>query len=74
MWSAKFNLSLLDRGVRSAEMLRGGEFCCLGHRRRVSALCLLYKINHRKDNPSHEYLIYFVVQLVILELPLPWVG
>ena len=34
---------LLDSIVRSAEELCEGELCCLGHRRKVSALCLLYE-------------------------------
>ena len=41
------HFGLLDSIVRSAERLCEGELCCLAHRRKVSALCLLYKIYHR---------------------------
>ena len=53
-------MSLLDRVVRSAEGLCDGELCCLGHRRRDCALCLLYKIYYRANHPLHEYLHHFV--------------
>ena len=36
-------IGLLDSVVRSAERLCEGDLCCLGHRRKVSSLCLLYK-------------------------------
>ena len=38
----------------------GVNFVVLGHRRKVSALCLLYKIYHRAAHPLHEYLHHFV--------------
>ena len=63
MSSVGSHLSLLDRVVRSAEKLCEGEFCCLEHRRKVSALCLLCKIYHRTDHPLHENLHYFVAAL-----------
>ena len=46
MSSTESHLGLLDSIVRSAERLCEDELCCLGHRK-VSALCLLYKIYHR---------------------------
>ena len=54
------HLGLLDRIFRSAERLCEGELCCLGHRRKVSALCLLYEIYYRVDHPMNEYLKHFV--------------
>ena len=39
--SAESHLGLLDSTIRSVERLRKDEFCCLGHRRKASALCLL---------------------------------
>ena len=44
----------------SAERLSEGELCCLGHKRKVSALCLLNKIYHRVNRPINEYLNNFV--------------
>ena len=52
--------------VRSVERLCEDEFSCLGSRRKVSALCLLYKIYHRVNHLMSEYLNLFMV-LVILE-------
>ena len=52
--STEFYLSLLDKLVRRAENLCEGEHCCLGYRRKVSALCFLYKIYHRVDYPPYE--------------------
>ena len=49
MSPAKSHLDLLDSIVRSAERLCESELCCLGHKRKVSALCLLHKIYHRVD-------------------------
>ena len=57
MSPAESHLSLRDRVVRSADRLCENELCCLGHRKGVSALCLLYKIYHLS---LHEYLQYFV--------------
>ena len=51
---------LLDGIVRSAERLCEGELCCLGHRRRVIALHLLYKVYHRVDHLMNEHLNHFV--------------
>ena len=53
MSSAESHLSLLDSVVRSAEMLCESERCCLGHSRKVTALCLLHKIHHRAKHPLH---------------------
>ena len=53
-------MGLLDSIVRSAERVCDGELCCLGHRRKVSALCLLYEIYHRVDQHLNEYLNNFV--------------
>ena len=36
------------------------ELCSLAHRRKFSALCLLYKIYHRVDYPTNGYLNHFV--------------
>ena len=58
--SVESHLGLLDSIVRSAERLCEGKLCCLGHRRKVSALCFLYKIYHRVDRPMNEYLNNFV--------------
>ena len=46
--------------VYSAERLCEGEFCCLGHCRKISALCLLCKIYHRVDHSMNKYLKHFV--------------
>ena len=45
--AGKSHLGMLDGVVRSAETLCEGELCCLGHRRKVNELCLLYEIYHR---------------------------
>ena len=45
---------------RSVERLCEGEPCCLGHRTKVSVLCLLYKIYHRVDHSANKYLNQFV--------------
>ena len=60
MLSAESHLGLLDSIVRSADRLCEGEHCSMEHRRKVSALCLLYMIYHRVDNPMNEYVNYFV--------------
>ena len=36
-----------------------GELCCLGHRRKFNALCLVFEIYHRVDHPIKEYLKHF---------------
>ena len=51
---------LLDSIVRSAERVCEGDLCCLGHRRRVSALCLLYKLYPRVDHTVTKYLKRFI--------------
>ena len=56
MSSLESYLGLLDSVVRSANGLYEGELCCLAHRKKVSALCLLYKICHRVDHPMNGYL------------------
>ena len=62
MWipSTMTYLSLLDSIVRSAERLREGELCSLGHRRKVSVLCLLYEIYNRVDHSMNKCLKHFV--------------
>ena len=40
--SSAFNWVSVDR---SAERLCEGQLCCLGHRRKVSTICLIYKIS-----------------------------
>ena len=63
--SAESYLSLLDSVVRSAERLCEDELCCLRHRRKARALCLVYKICFRTDHSLHEYLqIFFVSSFV----------
>ena len=42
MSSAESLLGLLDSVFRSTERQCEGELSCLGHRRKVSALCLLH--------------------------------
>ena len=71
--SVESYLGLLDGVVRSAERLCEGKISCLGHRRKVSVLDLLYYINHRVGHPMNECLHYFL-QLVLLELQLLWVS
>ena len=53
-------MGLLDSIVGSAERLCEGELCSLAHRKKVSALCLLYKIYHRVDHPINGYLNHFL--------------
>ena len=43
-----------------AERLCESELCCLGNRRKVSAWCLLYKINQKANHPLHKHLQHFV--------------
>ena len=69
MSSVEPHLSLLDSVVHSMERLCEGELCCLGHKMKVSALCLPYEIYPRADHPLPEYL-HVLLQLVILELQL----
>ena len=59
MSSAESHLSLLDSVIGSAKRLCAGELCCLGHRREVSTLCLLYEIYHRAGHPMHGYQHHF---------------
>ena len=54
-------ISLLNGIVRHVEMLNKSKFCCLGYRRKVSALCLLYKIYHRVHHTMKQYPKPFVV-------------
>ena len=54
------HLGLLDSIVRNVERLCEGEVCCFGHRKKASALCLLYKVYHRVDCPMNEYLNHFM--------------
>ena len=54
------HVGLLESIVTSAEMLWEAELYCFGHRRKVSALCLLYKIYHRVAHSMNEYLSHFV--------------
>ena len=63
MSSAESHLGLLDSIVRSAEKLCEAVLCCLAHRRKISALCVLYKIYHRVGHSMNEYLNNFVVAL-----------
>ena len=54
--STEFHLGLLDSAVRNEGRLCEDELCCLGHRRKASTLCLLYKIYDRGDHCMNEYL------------------
>ena len=53
-------MSLLDSTVRSAERLSECELCCLGHRKKISALCFVYNIWHSVDYPMNDYLNQFI--------------
>ena len=59
MSSVESHLDLQDSVVCSAERLCKEKVCCLEHRRKVSALCLLYKIYHRVDRTMNEHLNLF---------------
>ena len=63
MSSVESHLGLLDSIVSSAEMSCEDEHCYLAHRRKVTALCLLYEIYRRVDHPINGYLNYFVAVL-----------
>ena len=58
-----FNAYVLSSFEYCAESLGEGELCCLGHRRKVCGVCLLYKIYHRVDHPMNAYPNNFVVVL-----------
>ena len=60
MTSEEYHLDLLDIFACSLERLCGSELCCLEHRRKVSALCLLYEIYYRVDHPKNNNLKQFV--------------
>ena len=60
MSSANSHLSLQDSIVRCKKRLFEAEFCCLEHKRKFSAICLLYKIYHRVDHSINKYLNHFV--------------
>ena len=68
MSSVESNLGLLDSIVRNAERLCEGKLSCLRHKRKVSALCLLYKIYHRVDHPVNEHLHHFVIIMLEIQL------
>ena len=50
-------LNLLDGIVRKAKSLCGRELCDLGHQRRVSCLCMLYKIYNNPDHALRDTLV-----------------
>ena len=60
MSSSESHLGLLDSIFRSTERLCDSELCYLGHRRKVSVLCLLYKIYPRVDHSMNKYLKHFI--------------
>ena len=60
MSSAESHLSLLDSIVLQCGKAVWGWTLLLGHRKKVSALCLLYEIYHRTDHSLHEYLHHFL--------------
>ena len=64
----KVLFGLLDSIVHSVERLCEGELCCLGHRRKVGALCLLYKIYYGVDYSMNEYLNNFQSLLLFYSL------
>ena len=70
--SAESHLGLLDSIFRSAEKLCEGKLCCLGHERKVSAFCLLYKIYDRVGHPMTEYLNHFFATLNTGASAAPW--
>ena len=37
--------------------------CCLGHKRYANALCLVYEMHQRVNQPMNEYLNHFVATL-----------
>ena len=61
MSSAEPRVCLLERMIHRAKRLCEGKLRCLVHERRVSVLCLLYKIYHRAGYPFHDHLYHFVV-------------
>ena len=69
MSSAESNLGLLYI-VRSAERWCESEVCYLGHRRKVSTLCMFYKTYHRMYYP----IFIILLQLVAVEIQLLWVS
>ena len=55
MLSVEFHLGLLDSVVRSVKRLGEGERCCLGDRRKISVLWLLYKIYYLVNEYLHHF-------------------
>ena len=55
--SAESHLGLLDRVVSRAQGLCGVVLCDLKHRRKVSCLCMLYKIYNNPDHALRDYLV-----------------
>ena len=64
------SFDLLDSVARSAERLCEADFVAWEHKRKVSVLCLLYKIYHRADHLLHEYLHHFITAHNTIELQL----
>ena len=60
MSSTESHLCTLDSIVLSAERFSEDELRCLGHRRKVGALYLLFKIYNRVDHLMNEHLINIV--------------
>ena len=57
MSAAATHLHLLDRVVARASTLSGGEVRCdLGHRRKVAAMCMFYKIWSNNSHPVREFI------------------
>ena len=67
MSSADSHLIWLESVVRSAERLCEGDLCYLGHRKKVSVLCLLHEIYHKAGHLCKSIYI-ILLQLVILAL------
>ena len=57
---AESHVNLLDSIARNAVRLCEGKLCCLRHRRKGSALCLLCDIYNRVNHPMNEYQKHFV--------------
>ena len=60
MSSAESLWGLLGSVVHSAVRSGEGELCCLGHKRKASALYLLHRLYHRVEHPTNEYLHHFI--------------
>ena len=60
MSSAKSHVGLLDYIFRSAERLCQGELCCLEHRKKIRASCLLNEFYYILGHPMNDYIILII--------------